>query len=414
MVEPSGLRVLLTESLSNSAREMVTVLSRRGHSVGVVEPSRGGALTVSRRVRWRHKVPAFGKDPLGYLDALRDVLSTREYDVVLPIHEQVAVLSRYPDALAELGVPFAAPPFDSFARVQDKAAAAQLLTELGVPLPPTELVSDLAALRAAASEPCYVKLPISTGSKGVWFVDGPEALDRVAEHPLVSDAFARGWSVLVQRPVTGRFVMMQAVFDHGVLVAGHTVLRVREGVQGSASAKESVVLPALTQHVEKLGAELSWHGALSVDAIVDDDETAYLIDLNPRLVEPVNAELAGADLVGRLLAVSRGESPPPAPAGQTGVRTHMALLAILRHGELGHRRRDIAAELRDFVLRRGHYKDSVEELLPIAFDPPAVMPLLIVGSQLLINPKKWRQISGTSAPSTVLSPFAWELLTASD
>lgn len=402
------LRVLLTESASASAREAVTVLARRGHRVGIVEPKRDGLLTVSSRIRGRHRVPLFGADPLAYLDALKSALAARPYDVLLPIHEQLAVLSRYPDAV---DVPHAVPPFEALTRVQDKASAARLLMSLGMPLPETAFVSSKAELLATTAFPCFVKLPISTGSRGVWPVSSPEALASVAAHPSVADAFERGWPVLVQQPVDGRFLMAATVFDHGRLVASHVTARIREGVQGSASAKESVSAPSLVADLARLGAEVGWHGALSVDAIVDDAGNAHMIDLNPRLIEPVNAELAGADLVGALLAVSLGESPPVAPPGREGVRTTMALMAVLRHGEVGGNRRAVAAELRDAVLRRGAYRGAPEELLPVLFDPPAVMPLLTVGVALLIDPAKWRSFSKTSSkPSTVLSPAAWQSL----
>lgn len=398
------LRVLLTESVSASAREAVTVLTQQGHKVGVLEPKRDGLLLATRRVSWRHPVPAFGVDPLGYLDAVRDVLRTHEYDVVLPIHEQVAVLSRYP--LTDVGI--AVPPFESLAKVQNKAAAVQLLSDLEIPQPPTELVTSAAELRAA-SFPCYVKLPVATGSRGVWFVDSSEELDQLADRPEVADTFARGWPVLVQQPVDGRFAMMATVFDRGRLVAAHAVLRVHEGVQGSAAAKESVHLPSLQRHLSSLGAELRWHGAFSVDAIIDGQGTARVIDINPRLVEPVNGELAGADLMGRLLAVSLGPVQPEF-AGRVGVRTHMTLMALLRLGELGHRRRDVLAELWNVLRGRGRYAGSQEELLPARWDPPAALPVIVVGAMMLVNPRWWNKIAKPTQSSVTLSPDAWELL----
>ncbi|HEV2779517.1 MAG TPA: hypothetical protein VGX25_08960 [Actinophytocola sp.] len=408
--EAAPLRVLLTESVSASARQAVTVLTRRGHSVGVLEPRRGGLLSATCRVRRRHPVPAFGADPVGYLEALLDVLRTHRYDVVLPIHEQVAVLSRYPGEVAGLGVGIAVPPFTSLARVANKAEAVRLLTDLGLPQPATALVGSADELCSAAELPCYVKLPVASGSRGVWFASRPEDLRRLASRTEVIDAFARGWPVLVQRPVAGRFVMMQAVFDHGEPVAAHAVLRVHEGVLGSAAVKESVHLPELQRQLGTLGAELRWHGALSVDAIIDRHGAARLVDVNPRLVEPVNAELAGADLIGRLLAVSRGESPSPAAAGRAGVRTHMALMALLRHGELGHRRRDVAAELWNVLTGRDRYAGSVEELLPARWDPPAALAFIAVGTALMASTRLWRPIAGSSPASMTLSADAWRAL----
>ena len=62
-------------------------------------------------------------------------------------------------------------------------------------------------------------------------------------------------------------------------------------VGGGASLKESVVLPGLYELLRKLVAALNWHGALSMDVIVTTDGPV-VIDVNPRLVEPMNAFFA--------------------------------------------------------------------------------------------------------------------------
>src|SRR5262249_21611206 len=138
--------------------------------------------------------------------------------------------------------------------------------------------------------------------------------------------FADG-GVLVQAPVTGPLVMVQAVFDGGELVASHANLRVREGARGGASHKRSVDLPDVRRHLQLLGRRLDWHGALSADAILTDAGPMY-VDVNPRLVEPGNAWRAGVDLVGALVGVACGQAPPVQPPGRPGVATHQLLLAL--------------------------------------------------------------------------------------
>ena len=60
------------------------------------------------------------------------------------------------------------------------------------------------------------------------------------------------------------------------------------------------------------------------------EEGSHLfIDCNPRLVEPMSAYLAGLDLVDLLLRVSQGKTPEPAPDSREGVRTHLAMQALL-------------------------------------------------------------------------------------
>ena len=66
----------------------------------------------------------------------------------------------------------------------------------------------------------------------------------------------------------------------------------------------------------RLGEELDWHGALSLDAILTPDGPSY-IDVNPRLVEPGNAWRAGVDLVDALMRVSLGEAVWPLAAAAT-------------------------------------------------------------------------------------------------
>ena len=67
----------------------------------------------------------------------------------------------------------------------------------------------------------------------------------------------------------------------------------------------SPLFEKLRADLARLGRALRWHGALSVDAIVVEGR-AFIIDVNPRLVEPGNALAAGTDLVSALLAVTLG------------------------------------------------------------------------------------------------------------
>src|SRR5262249_61334604 len=89
--------------------------------------------------------------------------------------------------------------------------------------------------------------------------------------------------------------MVQMIADRGRLVAHHACLRVREGVGGGASLKESIALPGLADMLARLVAALDWHGGLSMDMIVADGGPV-IIDVNPRVVEPANAPSAGVDL----------------------------------------------------------------------------------------------------------------------
>src|SRR6266487_5670778 len=71
--------------------------------------------------------------------------------------------------------------------------------------------------------------------------------------------------------------------------SGHGKLHQHGGV---AAVKESIEHEAIRSDLLRLGEALGWNGALSIDAILTSDGPRY-IDVNPRIVEPMNALLAG-------------------------------------------------------------------------------------------------------------------------
>ncbi|MER7055098.1 MULTISPECIES: hypothetical protein [unclassified Streptomyces] len=408
-------RVLLTEASSASAREILTVLGRQGHEIGVMD---SGGLGLTARSRWvarRHRGPRFSAGPERYLVALRRVLAEYEYDVVLPTHEQLVALSRHREEFGAMGVGLAVPAFDAVRQVQDKAETVRLFGTLGLPQPDTALVTDAKELLAQVHLlPAYVKLPVATSSRGVWRATDPAGLAGAAARPEVRETFDRGGVILVQKALRGPLVMAQSLFDRGTLVGAHVSLRSREGAQGSAAAKESLTLPDVTRHLTELGDALDWHGPLSMDGILDESRgTVRYIDVNPRLVEPVNAQLAGVDLVPRWLALSRGEAVGPPPPARAGIRTHMLLMAVLRHAEVGRGRLDILQELARAATGRGWYEGSAEELLPLRHDPAGALLLGAISACLLVSPPLWRRLAGSGAPAHALSAEGWRELTES-
>jgi hypothetical protein len=344
-----------------------------------------------------HRVPAFGHDPEAWLEACLRVLAAGRYDVLLPTQEQVAILAR--DA-ARVDVALAVPSFHALRRVQDKVAQARTLAELGIPHPETVVATSA---DVAFEPPAYVKAPIGTASAGV-----VRAQTR-AELRAAAEAFLRDSdAVVLQRPLDGPLLMAQSVFDRGRLVAWHANVRDREGAGGGASAKRSLPLPAIRDALDRLGTTLGWHGALSFDAIANagSDPEFAVIDVNPRLVEPGNAWRAGVDLVGALIAVSRGEPVDVAPSPTPGVRTHQLLLAVLGARD----RRSVVREVLGAMTRRGPYAGSAEELTPARGDPLAPVPVVAAAAATLVTPRASAWFTGGATAAYALTPAAWRTI----
>lgn len=398
------MRILLSDGSGLTSRQIATILGRAGHTVEVLD-SAGFALThMTRWVKAVHKVPPYGRDPYAWLTEALRVLAHGRFDVLLPSQEQVAVLSlehqRIPTGMA-------VPDFAALRRVQDKISAAAVLTELDLPQPPS-IVARTCAELLDARLPAFVKRPVGTASTGVWRVTDRATLRAIADELADTDGFADG-DLLVQQPVPGPLAMVQAVYDQGRLVAWHASRRSREGANGGASGKTSDPVPVIGAHLDRLGGALRWHGALSIDAILTPGGPRY-IDLNPRIVEPVNALRAGVDLLTPLLELSTGRSPAPQPPGTPDIHTHQLVLALTAAAE--HGRRAVLRELTHAATRTGPYRHSTEELTPLPGDPRSLLPLGYVAASLLLDPRRASRLTSGAVSNYALTPTAWRTILA--
>jgi len=384
------LRVLVSEGNSTSAREAVTILGLSGHLVEVCDPSRWCLARFSRFVQKFHRCSGLRDDPSGFLRFVEDLLTAQHFDVLLPIHEQGFLFARVQERLGPRAG-LALPGFDSYRAAHSKAAFSRLLDQLGLPQPATAIVHSVSELRDAMKFPAIIKTSVGTASRGIWFVRSEADLEAAlqelsAQHVSANGAFAD--EVLVQEWVAGTTEKAQAVFCRGKLIGFHAYRQIAAGAGGGEAIKQSVSRPQVRAHLAAIGEKLAWHGALSVDYVMPDDSaTPLLIDCNPRLVEPMNAYRAGADLVGLLLLISQGDVPAALPDSRAGVRTHLAMQVLLGCASRGGTRRDILWECWRLSTGAGPYADSTEELTPVRLDWLSAVPLAMIATLLLIAPK---------------------------
>jgi biotin carboxylase len=379
-----------------------------GHHVGTLSCDGLGLTRLTRACRSWHRVPQFGADPLGWLDAALDIAVEHGYEVLFPTQEPLTVLAAFPNRLASARVATAVPSFSSLLGVQDKLAAHATLSRLGLPQPETVIVEEPRQAAAWNRFPIYLKTPVGTATSGVYHVADRDAVGALLRSGALDEGFADG-GVLTQAPVEGPIVMAQTVFDRGRLVAFHANLRTRLGVRGGASHKRSVEEPDGRRIMEQLGRSLAWHGALSADLVLTP-AGPLVIDINPRLVEPGNAYRSGTDLSRSLLDLAAGSSVPALPAGQPDVATHQLLLAMVGAAEQGRGRLGATRELLDGLLKRGTYRGSAEELTPWRHDLRTIAPVAMAAIALAVRPASWQWFSSGSVANYALSPTAWRTI----
>jgi len=400
------MRILLSEGSGLTSRQVARQLGSLGHEVEILSSSKICLTRFTRHVRAVHDVPRFGLDPFGWLSAAERIASERKTDLLFPTQEQVTVLSA---RRKYLRVATIVPPFASLARVQDKISAFRTLKAIGAPQPQTFVISSADDLRDVTAYPIFIKRPVSTASSGVRRATNAQELGAAARE------FGLGRCELIaQSETSGPLAMVQAVAERGRLVAHHACLRLREGVGGGASLKESIALPGLADMLARLVAALDWHGALSMDLIVADDGPV-IIDVNPRLVEPANALAAGVDLVAAMLEVAGDAPAQERSSAGAGVRTRQTALAILGAAEQHGARGAVLREAFDAIFARGDYAGSVEELTPVVGDPIAAVPVVAALVASLIHPPLWRKFHAGAVGPYAVTPEAWkEILAAAE
>ena len=402
------MRILLSDGSGLTARQVATILGRAGHHVEAVTAGRLPITRFTRHVRRLNVLPPFGSDPLGWFEALERLLARRPFDVLLPTQEQVAVLALRQSRLEAMGVQAPLPNFAALRQVQDKLAASETLRRIGLAQPSFAVASDQAEARAYLGPfPVYLKAPAGTASTAVRFARDRDEMRKGAEELAAANAFETG-GILIQAAVKGPLAMVQAVFQHGRLLASHANLRVREGAGGGAAVKESLDIPAVRRDLGRLGAALEWNGALSLDAILTSEGPLY-IDVNPCIVEPMNALASGVDLLDALLSVAFSEDADAQLTGRTGVRTHQGLLALLGAAGSGGRR-EVCKTLVDLAGQRGDFAMSTEELTPSQGDLMSLVPLGAVALAVLLSPASWRLFSHGAVSRYALAADGWRAI----
>ena len=384
------LKILFSEGSSLTARKFLSVLGPAGHYIEIVDSN---PLCICRFSRWTkrvHRCPPAGRDPLGYLETINRLLTTDAFDVLLPTHEQAWLFAAAATRLDSHGKIVLASA-EAFSRVESKLEFARLLDELSLPQPKWSVIESVEQL-ADWPTPFYLKAPFSTAGMGV---------RRVAQRSQAEAAFqslvsiADGGSIMVQSAVEGKYTQVQALFDHGRLIAVHTSTQTAVGIGPSAAGRMSVNHPFAQRDIALVGKRLGWHGGLTMDYLFRDEEHFY-IECNPRTVEPANAAASGVNLPELQLALSLGEKIEGLRIGRPGVRTHSALVILLGTAAYRGTRKALIFEMLRLITHQGVYEKSCERLTPVFADLPSLIPLAMSATRSLMLPRSVERLASAA------------------
>ena len=398
---------MFTEGASLSARQTLYPLGPL-HDIDILDPDPLCQCRFSSYVGRFIRSPSFAKQPAEFLQFLVKLLRGRRYDVLLPTHEQVYLLSRFRDSLSR-HVGMALPEFSSLERLQNKAHFSLLLNELDLPQPETIILTSCGELDRHWVFPFYLKLAHSTAGGGVFYIENAKSLKERTRQLQCDGRLTDRTKMLLQQPARGVLSTVQAVFNHGELIGVHSFESRRLGVGGMSTARVSADHALVRQHGERIGRHLEWHGAFFIDYFFDRDSSRpEYIEANPRIGETVNAWLSGVNLADLLVRISHGESPARAPLGRPGVLTHNALMILMSMAYDGEGRAALWREIRSRADQQNLYANSEDELTRLHEDPLSRLPRFWITSQLLAWPPVAKRIVAKTVENYSLPEAATE------
>lgn len=403
----------MTEGTSLSARQSLYALGGN-HTIDVIDPNPLCQCRFSRFVRKWRRSPHFAKQPADFLRFLAAEIRRESYDVVLPTHEQVYLLSEFRDVVGQ-STGIALPTFEAMKRMQNKATFTRTLEELGLPHPQTAYATTADDLRHNWSYPFYLKLAHSTAGLGVFHISDEEELSSRIDSLSADGVFDGKTEILVQQPAKGEQATVQAVFNGGRMVGAHMFDARQLGVGGMSAARKAADHPVVYEQVEQLGSHLDWHGAMFLDYFYDY-ETAKpeYIECNPRVGETVNAWLSGTNLCEQLVRISHGDAVEPLQKAVSDVRTQSFFMILLSLAYSGATRWELVREISKFRTHRGLYDNSQDELTRVRDDYLSIVPMWGVALQLLAWPKLAKKIVADTVENYSLPKSATEAFEALD
>ena len=297
------------------------------------------ADTNSQHVKLADEAIYIGESPASqsYLQADRIIQAALDTgaEAIHPGYGFLSENDKFAEACEKNNITFIGPPVAAILAMGLKATSKALMEKAGVPLTPgyhgTNQDADFLKQQAdEISYPVLIKASAGGGGKGMRLVDRSEDfLNALASCKSEAKSSFGNDDVLIERYVMNpRHIEVQVFGDkHGNYVhlfeRDCSVQRRHQKVLEEAPAPkmQEAKLEAMREAAINAARAVDYVGAGTVEFIVEQDGTAYFMEMNTRLqVEhPVTEMITGQDLVEWQLRVAFGE---PLPKQQHELQIH--------------------------------------------------------------------------------------------
>lgn len=286
----SGIRVLLIEGRARQVMPLMESLHKLGCHVTTYNASKLDMGYSSHYPDKKILSYCDAKDPEGSWQAIRKELQTRQYDLVIPLNDFVAImLSKHKEELKPY-VDIAVNEWDVFQFASDKLRTMRVCMENNIPCPKTytadDTLNDLSQLDL--QYPVCIKPRTGYSAIGFRKIDNSDDLEHI-----IAVTKEKYGAPLIQEyiPQTDLQYKAEIFVDKNGQIKSCCIfskLRWYPVNGGSSTLNMTVHRPDIQESCEKLLKKIGWRGYADIDLIQDPrDNVAKIMEINPRITGSV-------------------------------------------------------------------------------------------------------------------------------
>ncbi len=227
-------------------------------------------------------------EPLTVEDVMNVIRLERPEGIIVTLGGQTAINLAEP--LHALGVPIIGTGVEAIRNAEDRGCFERIMTELGIPQPEAEAVTDIeAGVRAAAriGYPVLVRPSYVLGGRAMQIVSNEErlrhylqtAVEVNVDSPVLVDRYIMGKELEVDAICDGKQVFIPGIMEHVEKTGIHSGDSI--SVYPTFSVGEEVKRQ-IVDYTVKLGLRIGIVGLYNIQFICDANDKVYIIEVNPR------------------------------------------------------------------------------------------------------------------------------------
>ena len=278
--------VLITNYSYKNALAAVRDIGSKGinvHTCG--PPTRNKVASLSKYSSGYSLYTSPSDDVDRFLIDIKKILSTREYEMIIPIGVDTTIpISYNKEELSEYArVPVA--DYEILENAHDKYKTIEIARSVGVPVPETSIISG-ESIEESFDYPLVIKARKGAAGSGTRYITSEDDFSKVVRefNQKKSDGIFDYERPMVQEYISGDLMDVCVLFNRGrpraALAQRRVITYPPSG--GVGIVNETVEDPELIELALKLLKRMNWHGVAQVEFKKDGNGVPRLMEINPK------------------------------------------------------------------------------------------------------------------------------------